>query len=204
MARLGPRSPAAIVLIALATSTIRAQAPQTPADGRPPSPVNVTAQLARQGVKAGVVMCYDAEELSQAACEDLNVSLFRRMDGGVLHVRTMGEPQRVTDLLNRSIRLEPASGVPAIEIVATRIVNALRGDHSAGPHGATGAPGQLVTLHGGSTTVIKALDEVVRQAPGLVWYLYFSPKDEGGPLAIGLVGPGGGSGTIVFPLLTRE
>ncbi len=191
---------AAAALIAIASAATRAQTPA--ADAGPPRALDVTAELARQGRKAGVVMCR-ADEASQAACEDLNVSIFQRVDGGVLHVRTMGEPQRVTDLLNRSIRLDPASGVPAIEVVATRIVNAIRGDHSAGPHESTGAVGQLVTLHGGSTTVIKALDEVVRQAPGLVWYVYFSPTDDGGPLEIGLIGPGGGSGGTVFPLAKR-
>jgi len=58
---------AAAALIAIASAATRAQTPA--ADAGPPRALDVTAELARQGRKAGVVMCH-AGEASQAACEE--------------------------------------------------------------------------------------------------------------------------------------
>jgi hypothetical protein len=223
----GSRWLAAVALCACVSPPIRGEAQQARADARPLRALDVTARLARDGVTAGVVMCRDLpsttdEEHSadraearpadlvepagapaQATCDALNASLFERHEGGVLHLRTTGEPQRVTDLLNRPIHLEAEYGVPAIDAVLTRIVNAVRSNDSAVIRRSTGATGYLVTLRGGPTTVMEALDEVVRQAPGLVWFMHFSSRDGDGPLGIGLIGPHGGSGTSVFPLPNR-
>jgi hypothetical protein len=93
--------------------------------------------------------------------------------------------------------------VPAIEAVATRIVNAVRDNHSAGRHGSTGATAQPVTLRGGSTTFMQALDDVVRQAPGLVWWVTFTPEEDS-LVMVGLVDRHGGSGGGVFQRPKRE
>src|SRR5689334_1856510 len=122
--------------------------------------LDVAHALARQAEPAGVVMCdlpgagpgEDVDPFVRlagtptlAACAKLNASLFQRQEGGVLHVRTIGEPRLVTELLNRSIQLEAQSDLQAIDAVRT-IVNAIRGDHSSGASASMGAAARLVRL----------------------------------------------------------
>jgi len=208
---------AAIGIVTLVSAAIRGDTP-APQDVEFRMAASIAMPLARQRVTAGVVMCAlppaaegePVEDLVRlagtpvlAACTELNGSLSQRREGGVLHVRTTGEPRHVTELLHRSIYLEPESDVPAIEAVATRIVNAVRGNHSAGRHGSTGATAQSVTLRGGSTTLMQALDDVVRQTPGLVWWVTFT-LEEDSLVMVGLVDRHGGSGGEVFQRPKRE
>lgn len=202
----------ALAILALQRATIRAGDGQTSTETSYRYAAEVAFPLAQQGVAAGVVMCdlppaLPGEPLDDrvrhagtpalAICTALNASLVQRTEGGVLHVRTSNEPGHMTKLLNRSIDLEAASDVPAAEAVLTSIVNAVRGDRSAVKRGATGPASQPVTLRGGRTTFIQALDDVVRQAPGLVWYVTFLPEQEGG-YEIGLIWRGGGTGGPVL------
>jgi hypothetical protein len=204
---------AAIALFLLPGAGPRAHRPQTSPDIDFRNWTSVAGPLVQLGATAGVVMCGlppatdgdPVEDLVRlagspilAACTELNASLVQRRESGVLHIRTSREPQQVTDLLHRSIDLEADSGVPAIEAVATRIVNAVRGNASAGKTGSTGVISQPVTLRGGSTTFVKALDDVVRQAPGLVWYLSFTPTEGGRLFDVGLMARDGGMGVGLF------
>jgi len=180
--------------------------------------LDVAHALARQAEPAGVVMCdlpgaARGEELDPfvrlagtptlAACAKLNASLFQRQEGGVLHVRTIGEPRLVTELLHRSIQLEAQSDLQAIDAVST-IVNAIRGDRSSGASASMGAAARLVRLRAGRTTVMQALDDVVRQAPGTTWWLTYTPAEDGQTLMLGLVDGHGGSGSSVFPGRSRS
>jgi hypothetical protein len=195
-----------IMIVVLVVSGSAAANAQTTAEDAPHRrALDVTFELARRGLNGGVVLCgpWKSDDVP-SPCSEINGGIFQRREGGVLHVRTMREPRRVTDLLNRRIELEPAEGVPAIEVVATRIVHAVRGDRSAGRAGSTTFIGRPVDIRGGTTTVMEALDDVVRQVPNLVWYVYFEPKDDGGRLEIGLIGPGGGGGTEIFPAPPRQ
>ena len=209
---------AAIGIVTLVGAAIRGDTPRAPRDIEFRMAASIAMPLARQGVTAGVVMCAlppaaEGEPVDAlvrlagtpvlAACTELNASLSQRREGGVLHVRTTREPRHVTELLHRSIYLEAESDVPAIEAVATRIVNAVRGNHSAGRHGSTGATAQPVTLRGGSTTFMQALDDVVRQAPGLVWWMTFTPEEDS-LVMVGLVDRHGGSGGAVLQRPKRE
>ena len=192
--------------------TLVASGGQTP-DVPPPRALDVAADLVRQSVTAGVAMCWPrgerqtsedavpATEPDLTACDELNASLFQRREGGVLHVRTEREPRRVTELLNRSIVIEAESDVQAIDAVMRIILKAVRGNGSAGEISSISARSWPVTLRGGRTTFMEALDDVVRQAPGLVWLLTFAPRDGGSDFVIHLLGmPGGGVGTCVFQL----
>jgi len=196
----------------LGVVAVRGEGAQTP-DVPPPSAGDVAADLTRQGVPAGVAMCRppgngqvpgDAaptSELDRTDCDELNASLFQRREGGVLHVRTTREPRRVTELLNRSIHVDAAPDVQAIDAIMRIILNAVRGDGSAGAFHASGREGTLVTIRGGPTTFMQALDDVVRQVPGLVWLLTFTPQEGGRNFQIVLLGPpGSGGGTCVFRL----
>lgn len=201
------------VAIAACLSTVaRSEGGQTP-DVPPPGALDVAAELVRQRVTAGVTMCWPrgqrqasedavpAAESDVTACDELNASLFQRREGGVLHVRTTREPRRVTELLNRSIDIEAGSDVQAIDAVMRIILKAVRGNGSAGEISSISAQSWPVTLRGGRTTFMEALDDVVRQAPGLVWLLTFASRDGGSDFVIHLLGmPGGGAGTCVFQL----
>jgi hypothetical protein len=120
--------------------------------------------------------------------------------GGVPHVRTVGQPPRVTEILTRRIELDAASDVPAVEAIGSRIRNAVRGSGSDGLRGSDDSSGasQPVTIRGGSTTVRQALDDVVRQVPGLVWYLTFPPNHNSSYVIIGLFDGPGGVGTSLL------
>jgi hypothetical protein len=202
-----------VALLGCLSATVRGESGQTP--DLPPRALDVAADFARQMVTAGVVMCWPHDHEGhvpadflpdhgpdKAACDELNASLFQRREGGVLHVRTTREPRRVTELLNRSIDLEAASDVQAIDAVMRVILNAVRGNGSSGAHSSSGVGATPVTIRGGRTTFMEALDDVVRQVPGLVWFVTFAPHDDGSDFWIILLGPpgGGGSGTCVFQL----
>jgi hypothetical protein len=204
----------AIGMLAFLSVAVRGENGQTP-DVPPPRALDVAADLARQRVTAGVVMCWPEDHEGQVpgdllpdhgpdktACDELNVSLFQRREGGVLHVRTTREPGRVTELLNRSIDLEAATDVQAIDAVMRVILNAVRGNGSSGAHSSSGVRSTPVSIRGGRTTLMEALDDVVRQVPGLVWLATFAPHDGGSNFQIILLGPpgDGGGGTCVFQM----
>jgi hypothetical protein len=191
----------AVAIVAVADADVGGDGARTTQEAQPQHAVVVATPLARQGVAAGVVMCAASRDSPALDfCTELNGSLVEHRDNGVLHIRTSKEPRYVTELLNRPIDLEAASGVPAIEAVQTRIVNAVRGDHSKGISTTTSeVHNQLVTLRGGRATFMSALDDVVRQTPGLVWWVTFLPGEEGGYM-VGLTDRSGGSGVGVLPI----
>lgn len=164
----------AAAIVALPDAAVRGESGQAP-DVPPPKALDVAADLVRQSVTAGVAMCWPrgerqasgdavpAIEPDLAACDELNASLFQRREGGVLHIRTTREPRRVTELLNRSIHIEAVSDVQAIDAVMRIILKAVRGNGSAGEISSISAQSWPVTLRGGRTTFMEALDDVVRR-----------------------------------------
>jgi hypothetical protein len=202
----------AAALPAILASVLHANAGQTPSRVRVERAVQAAVRLAYQGGKAGVVLCdlpRDAgPELAESrsrdsgdatVCEELNASLALKREGDVLHLRSSREPAAITDLLNRRVHLEAVSDVPAIDALTLTIVPAMRGRASVASSrtAGNGPLSQPVSLEGGSTTFLAALDAVVRQTSGLVWYVAFSP--DGASTAVGLVGPGTGGGVSLLP-----
>jgi hypothetical protein len=178
--------------------------------------LDVAMDLARRGITAGVILCDDGtwtthtdpagvRTVSARRCQVLNASLLQSRERGVLHIRTADEPPHVTAVLNRRIDIEAATDVRASEAVTHRIVRAVRGKPQAPevPLGASGScAASPVTLRGGSTTVIAALDDVARQVPGLVWQLTFA-SDDADRFMLGLLcgGTGGSASGLLEPLL---
>jgi hypothetical protein len=94
----------------------------------------------------------------------------------VVHIRELDEPAEVTSSLERTGEFEAVVGLPVLAAMLRRVVPAMRGYAVEGLIGSGGllTPGpdcpidRRVDLPGGVMTASTLLDEIVRQAPGLV------------------------------------
>jgi hypothetical protein len=122
---------------------------------------------------------------------------------GVVHVRELDQPAEVTSSLERTGELEAVVGLPVLAAMLRRVVPAMRGYALEGLIGSGGllTPGpecpidRRVDLAGGVMTASALLDEIVRQAPGLVVAVtYRRPTTHPGfQVNVGVLCPSGSS-----------
>ena len=121
-----------------------------------------------------------------------------RQEGGVVHVRSLEEPAEVGSALERSTLMEEAVEVPAFGAIYRYVVRAMSGVEPPQGFVFSGAlPGpecpinRPVRMPEGSLSAIALLDQIVRQVPGLVWVVSYSPEAPNAGLKVGRMCPDG-------------
>jgi len=198
---------------------------QTP--GPAISPRQFASDLARRGVPGGIVVAQQeighASASSQPAPADASqtrgaavaaVKGFNAVESGFratetdgfVHVRSKTEPPDLRLILDRRVRVDASSGLPAQDAVFKRVVKALSGKEPAGILGSGAFPGpecplsRPVRLTTGWTSATRMLDEIVRQVPGLMWFVTYDIEAPHYGLQVGLLcGDGSTVGITVFP-----
>lgn len=191
------------------------------------SPRQFAADLARLGVPGGIVVAQreigHASPSSQSAPGDTSQkraaavaavngfnavgSGFRATEAdGFVHVRSETEPPDLRLALDRQVRVDGSPGLPAQDAVFLRVVKALSGKEPAGIIGTGTFPGpecplrRPVRLSAGSTSATRMLDEIVKQVPGLMWFVTYDTEAPHYGLQVGLLcGDGSTVGITVFP-----
>jgi hypothetical protein len=123
-------------------------------------------------------------------------------DDGVVRLRSRDEPLEATNALKRTVHVERA-GVTAFALLRGRVIAALRGaEPSEGFAFAGLMPGPDCLLGGsvrlteGDHTATDLLDEIVRQVPGLVWCVTYSPGRLDRTLKVGLMSTDGATVSV--------
>ena len=189
------------------------------------SPRQFAADLARQGVPGGIVVAQreighasvraqPADAAKQRAAVVAAVNGFNAIGSaykateanGFVHVRSVSEPPDLRLALDREVKIDGASGLPAQDAVFMRVVKALSGKEPAGIIGTGTFPGpecpltRPVRLTPGSTSATRMLDEIVKQVPGLMWFITYDTDAPHYGLQVGLLcGDGSTVGITVFP-----
>jgi len=203
------------VVVIISTNQAAAQ----PAGGaQPESLKSVVVGLANAGVPAGIVAAEDAvhrgdgtsgfsskepealRPVLRARVAALAVPLSTELVGGVWHLKAEDAPAALLARLNRSTRLT-ADVDGTVASVLYRVVSQALLQRDIGGVLGTGLFSnacrldQPIRMKVGEYSVEALLDEVVKQAPGLVWFVsYPGPAratEASNRLTFGIVCPGG-------------
>jgi hypothetical protein len=182
-------------------------------------------RLAHNAVPAGIVAAHEAlifADVRPAVAkrraeepgfnDDLesNLSRFNAAQGqfravrteGVVHIRGAEEPSEVATALEGRTS-EDATDTMAMQAVLHQVTRAMGGMPvggiiGVGPLPEPGCPVDKPVRIPAGTTAIDALDQIVRQVPGLVWVVSYSPGSAGSGLTlkVGLMCADGYVGTV--------
>jgi len=118
--------------------------------------------------------------------------------GRVVHLRATDEPPVVTSALAAVATFDSDAQGPAHSFLALA-ATAIHGGESQGYIGSGPMPSgdsalaKRVLLPKGTYSAVGLLDEVVRQAPGLIWFISYYAPDAEPHLWVGLMDSRGGS-----------
>jgi hypothetical protein len=205
-----PHFPLAAALACVLTSSVAATQDQAAFGLR-----RFATELAHRGVAAGVV----AEEgtfgvangtaSNEPSAEGLETLLGRfnaaaahkikaaADPSGTVHVRATDEPASVRDLVENQLIVPEARTISVRDAVFRRVIGALRGQEPQAMMGTGLVPGpdcpldKPIRLSGNSTSLLGALDEIVKQAPGLVWLVTYDPVSPVPSARVGVLCPDG-------------
>jgi hypothetical protein len=127
-------------------------------------------------------------------------------ENGVIHIRSIEEPTPVSNALERRTTFsERATNVAVLDVMMKGVLGAMRGAEIRGWVGGGAEPGpecsplRPVRVPGGSVTAVELLDEVVRQVPGLVWYVTYDSENLSQDVKVGLICSNGTIVNIEYP-----
>ena len=120
---------------------------------------------------------------------------------GVVHVRSAGEPIGVHDTLARLVYIDESVELSAFRAVFEKVVVVMQGEErglvGSGIDPAAECPiFRPVRVSEGETTIAGQLDSIVRQVPGLIWFVTYDPDVPNLDLRVGLMCADGTSTTI--------
>lgn len=179
----------------------------------PSNPMELAVALANARVPAGIVIP-DAALASyrttfpgaQVSADVLNAGLVERVTrfktplqverrGQVWVMQAQSVPADIANRLSSSRYLANTVKSSASHAVFNFVAGLLQETEVTGVLGAGSLPDETcplqapVELGAGPTSIVTMLNETVRQAPGLVWFVTYDAKVE--QMAIGVVCPGG-------------
>jgi hypothetical protein len=117
-------------------------------------------------------------------------------DGAIVHILPKDLPPRIRERLDQRLNLDSTRDTTAVGMVV-RFADTLRGRISPGAVAGGGLPGPKCplanTVHISDTplSVQQALDQVVKQVPGLVWVVTYDSAVPDLDFALGLMCGGG-------------
>jgi hypothetical protein len=134
---------------------------------------------------------------SQLARFNAARGLFRatRTDG-IVRIRAAEEPADVMTALERRT-YDAVVDVPALAAVLHHVTWAMSGSQPTGIMGVGAEPEpdcpmQTPVRIPAATSAIEALDQIVRQVPGLVWVVTYDSESQGRPMRVGQTGAASG------------